>query len=272
MAMMIRALGPVRTRGFSFTTAARAVHSATKHFSFSNSSYTRPPSSNADFNEMRERSLLRHVIAKSTEGDPDSVLEQMDVFWDTYFNSEGTAEWKVRGTAIDTAIQQKEPMLALEIGTYCGYTAVRMARLMPEGSKLISFEIDPLFAAIATKVVEHAGLSATVSVEIGSVEARLPVVSRKHGGSLGPVDALLLDHDIGSFVSDLRFLEEGGMIKESTAVLCDWNLYPGSSEGQAPRQGEKFLEYLKSSGHAATLRTTLGDKDVFTVSSWSGVI
>ena len=36
-----------------------------------------------DFNELRERSLLRHVIATSKEGDPDSVTAAMDQFWNT---------------------------------------------------------------------------------------------------------------------------------------------------------------------------------------------
>lgn len=47
---------------------------------------TRPPSALSDFNELRERALLRHVISTSTEGDPESVLNAMDVFWHTYFH------------------------------------------------------------------------------------------------------------------------------------------------------------------------------------------
>ena len=105
-----------------------------------------------DFNELRERSLLRHVINASTEGDPDSVMQAMDQFWNTFFNGEGTAEWQLRGSALDAAIRSKQPKTAMEIGAYCGYTAVRMGRLMPAGSKLISVELDPLYAAIATKV------------------------------------------------------------------------------------------------------------------------
>ena len=105
-----------------------------------------------DFNEMRERALLRHVISTSTEGDPDSVTAAMDAFWHTYFNGEATAEWQLRGSALDSAIKQRQPTVAMEIGAYCGYTSVRLGRLIPKGGKLISIEIDPLYAAIATKV------------------------------------------------------------------------------------------------------------------------
>ena len=61
----------------------------------------------SEFYEMRERSLLAHVLAASNEGNPDSVLSAMDEFWDTYFNQEGTAEWKLRGDKIDEAVSAR---------------------------------------------------------------------------------------------------------------------------------------------------------------------
>merc|ERR1719174_1611401 len=118
----------------------------------------------------------------------------MDQYWDTFFHGEGTAEWQLRGSALDSAIRAKQPKVAMEIGAYCGYTAVRMGRLVPSGGRLISIEIDPLYAAIATKMVEHAGLRDKVFVEIGSVKSRMPSVKSKHGLS-SPIDAVLLDHD-----------------------------------------------------------------------------
>ena len=58
----------------------------------------------------------------------------------------------MRSEALDSAIAGKQPLSAMEIGSYCGYTAVRMGSKIPAGGKLISVEIDPLYAAIATKV------------------------------------------------------------------------------------------------------------------------
>eukprot|EP00965_Chrysotila_dentata_P023333 773117-Pleurochrysis_carterae.AAC.2 len=101
---------------------------------------------------MRERDLLRHVIETAPEGDAQAVLNSMDEFWDTYFNGAGSAEWKLRGSALDNAIAKAQPGLCMELGTYCGYTAVRIGRLLPPGAKLVSVEIEPLFAAIASKV------------------------------------------------------------------------------------------------------------------------
>lgn len=227
-----------------------------------------------DFNELRERALLRHVINTATEGDPDSVMGAMDTFWDTYFNGEGTAEWQLRGSALDSAIRTKQPKTAMEIGAYCGYTAVRMGRLMPPGGQLVSIEMDPLYAAIATKMVEYAGLSERVSVEIGFLSDRLAAIHRKHGLS-GPLDAVLLDHDTSSYLPDLQMLEQAGHISKATVVLCDWSLYPGSDESaQVPIAGSDFMQYLDSLGVSQSTSTSMRDKQIFTVSAgdWVGAV
>ena len=70
-----------------------------------------------------------------------------------------------------------------------------------------------------------------------------------------------------------RFLEDSleKLVVDDTIILCDWSLYPGSDESeQAPVDRNDFMEYLKGRGEAVTVKHSLRDKDVFTVSTWSG--
>ncbi len=48
---------------------------------------------------------------------------------------------------------------ALEIGTYCGYSAVRVARLLPPGAKLIGIDPSEVPGKVAAPILEHAGRS-----------------------------------------------------------------------------------------------------------------
>lgn len=62
------------------------------------------------------------------------------------------------GSFLDTAIAQAQPIkLALELGTYVGYSALRVARLLPPGARLVC--IDPLEVPqrVALPILEHAG-------------------------------------------------------------------------------------------------------------------
>lgn len=133
--------------------------------------------------------------------------------WQEYYKGQSTTEWKLRGAALDDAIKKASPSTAMELGTYCGYSAIRIGRLLPPGGKLVSVEVDPLYAAIATKVlrpalslrhasrslatalpgadplhcrqvVEHAGLGDSVKIEIGDLAEKFERIATKY--SLGP--------------------------------------------------------------------------------------
>lgn len=89
----------------------------------------------------------------------------------------------------------------------------------------------------------------------------------------GPLDALLMDHGASNYLADLTYLESKGMIKEDTAVLCDWSLYPGSGDDpQAPSNHEAFMKHMESSGRGASGKTAVHNKDVFSVNTWSGAV
>jgi len=187
----------------------------------------------------RERQLLIHVINTAKEADATSVMEAMDTFWGNTFAMSGTNSWSLRGEMVDRVILEKKPARCLEIGTYCGYSALRIARCLPEGSILVSIEVDPLFAAIATKIIEYAGLADRVKVLMGTVECK----SRRISECLGKAtaDFVLCDHSKALFVPDLRVLEDRGVVGPGTVVMGDTTVYPGEADGDG---AGNLLEYF----------------------------
>jgi predicted O-methyltransferase YrrM len=87
----------------------------------------------------------------------------------------GTPTSTARAEALDAAVEAKQPLSAMEIGSYCGYTAVRMGRKIPAGGKLISVEIDPLYAAIATKARARPSMHACRRATPPLAAARTPL-------------------------------------------------------------------------------------------------
>ncbi len=56
---------------------------------------------------------------------------------------------------------------ALEVGTFTGYGAIRIARGLPEDGSLLCLEVDEEYAATARQNVEAAGLTDKVEVAVG---------------------------------------------------------------------------------------------------------
>lgn len=223
----------------------------------------------------RERQLLTHVVNTVEEGDTDGVIRAMDEFWATHFFMQGTEKWDQRNQLLDNALEGKGPGRCLELGTYCGYSALRIARLLPADGLLVSIELDPLFAAIATKIIEYAGLRDKVRVLTGSLESRLErvqdLVAHK-GDEHVRFGFVLCDHSKNMFVPDLELLEKAGLAGQGTRLMGDTTSYPGESD----REVVNLLSHLSDSGkfrvrqHVSTGAD--GAKEGITISDWANLV
>jgi caffeoyl-CoA O-methyltransferase len=82
----------------------------------------------------------------------------------------------------------------LEIGTLAGYSAIWMARALPEDGHLWTLELSSVHARVARENIASAGLSSKVSVVEGRALDWLPKLADK-----GPFDAVFLDADKGNY-------------------------------------------------------------------------
>jgi hypothetical protein len=104
----------------------------------------------------REEALARHVIAHARPGDLDDAIRAVDDF--CYRQSIMMNVGDEKGEILDRAIARAKPRRLLELGTYCGYSALRSARAMPPGAHLTSIEFSAANAEIARRIWEHAGV------------------------------------------------------------------------------------------------------------------
>ena len=103
----------------------------------------------------------------------------------------------------------------LEIGTLGGYSAIWMARALPADGKLVSLEIDPRNAEVASRNIARAGLSDKVEILVGPAISRLPALQ-------GPFDLAFIDADKESnadyFDHAVRLSRPGGVIVVDNVV------------------------------------------------------
>jgi len=197
----------------------------------------------------RERQLLEYVVGNVEEGDTQGVLAAMDDFWAHHFGMKGTDSWSIRKDMLDATLKEKGPTRCLELGTYCGYSALRIAQALPSEGKLVSLEVDPLFSAISTKIIEYAGQQGKVKVLTGTVETRIKrlkecLVSSGQSPDSAHADFVLCDHSKERFVPDLELLEQWGVLGPGTTVMGDTTLYPGEESCEG---GANLLTHFASS-------------------------
>jgi catechol O-methyltransferase len=103
----------------------------------------------------REKALLNYVLHTAEKGNAESVLKAIVNFTShTWLPILG----EDKGSILDYAVEEFDPTVALELGTYCGYSAIRIASKMEKpDSKLVSIEMNSRNCKIAREMIEHAG-------------------------------------------------------------------------------------------------------------------
>lgn len=169
-----------------------------------------------------EHALAGHVLASTPSGDLNAVIAAIGQFarYSTHLiNLENQ-----RGDILDAAVRAVAPMRLLELGTYRGYSALRMARVMPAGARLVSIEFDASNAEIATRIVRHAGVADRVSVLAGALSdggATLRRLRDEHDFTPLGLDFAFLDHGQDDSLPDLRRILDHGWLHAGSVVVAD---------------------------------------------------
>ena len=125
----------------------------------------------------------------------------------------------------------------LEIGTLGGYSAIHLARALPEDGTLISLEIDEHHAGVARKNVDRAGLSGIVEVRVGDAHELLAALIEE---GEGPFDVIFIDADKESYPeyldASLRLVKSGSLILGDNTIRGGTVLDPKDATARATRE------------------------------------
>ncbi len=83
----------------------------------------------------REEALADHVTATAAAGDLADAIRAVDEF--CYGRSVMMNVGDEKGEILDAAVRRTQPRRLLELGTYCGYSALRTVRTMPASANIV---------------------------------------------------------------------------------------------------------------------------------------
>ena len=175
----------------------------------------------------REQAAADYVLAHARPGDIDDALAKLDEY--AYEKSFLVNIGDEKGRLLDAAVQRAEPRLALELGTYCGYSALRIARAAPS-ARVFSVELSAANAEVARRIWAHAGVGDRITCVIGTIGdgGRTLDVLQENGFTAAAVDFLLIDHDKNAYLADLCAIVDRGWLHPGSIVMADNVGFPGS--------------------------------------------
>jgi catechol O-methyltransferase len=197
---------------------------------------TRNITTTGQIGDGREAAAVEYVLKNARAGDVDDVLATIDKF--AYEKSILINVGDEKGLLLDAAVRRANPGLALELGTYCGYGALRIAGAAPT-AKVYSVELAEANAINARQIWEHAGVADRVTCVVGTIGdggRTLDALADEHGFASGALDFVFLDHDKNAYLDDLKRILDRGWLHRGAIAVADNVRIPG-----AP----KYREYMR---------------------------
>ncbi len=174
---------------------------------------------------------LHEALTKGRQGDPESVLNAIDAYG--WAGNLMINVGDVKGKYLDDAVIAAKPKVAVELGTFLGYGTIRIARLLPEGSRLITADPNAVSHAVSTALVKFAGLDDRVDVFYGYSHNLLKKLKSENVD----IDFLFLDHLKDFYLSDFLLAEKLDLLSHNATVVGDNIKFPGCPE---------FKEHMKA--------------------------
>lgn len=191
-----------------------------------------------------EASLRSRHAGISPEELPVAVLSAVDTFcytrhWMMHvgdkklkYIDQAWASWTDRSSHITNPKRRSHPQIVVEIGSYCGYSAVYIAsKLKDHGSRMFCVEQSPACVVFTRRLLALAGLSDRVEVLEGVVsDVTLSALSTRISELRAPdqelssshtVDFLFIDHDKSKYHEDILRIESKGLLNTGSIVVAD---------------------------------------------------
>ena len=185
--------------------------------------------------ERDPRRVSAYVAKHARAGDPADVLATMDRYAveEAFLMNLGPD----KGDLVQELFAKlPQPARVLELGAYCGYSAVLFASTLGPEGRLVSLEVGAESVEAARANVAHAGLADRVEIIQGDSGETIPTLE-------GQFDLVFLDHWKDLYKRDLLAIEARGLLKPGSLVVAD-NVGPHFDPTE-------YLEYVRGCGHYA---------------------
>ncbi|CAF3467471.1 unnamed protein product [Rotaria socialis] len=140
-----------------------------------------------------------------------------------------------------TAVNRRFSCGFYYMGTFLGYSSLRIAAQMPEKALFVTVESNPESATIARRIHEHAGVSNRIHIVVEPTDQAIPQLKKLF--NVDSFDFIFIDHTKNAYLRDFRLLEQESLIKSGTVIVADNVVIPGAPD---------YLKYVRNSSNYTT--------------------
>lgn len=201
--------------------------------------------------------VARYVVEKIVR---DSELENRLRHETRKLSSGGMISGSDVGALLAILLQSVNGKKALEIGTFTGYTALKMAQALPAGGQLICCDISAEWTNVGRKYWDEADVASKIKLEIAPALQTLNALIAN--GEQGTFDFAFIDADKTGYDSYyeacLKLLRPGGLIVLDN-MLWDGDVANLEVQDDTTKALRNLNEKVSNDGRVNSVLMTVGD-------------
>jgi len=176
-------------------------------------------------NEL-DKYILKHIDKE------DEVLYELDRETNLKVLGGRMISGHLQGQVLTMLSKMIQPKTILELGTFTGYSAICLAKGLPENGKLITIEIDDELETLSSKYFKKAGLQNKIDQRIGSAMEIIPELD-------GNFDLVFIDADKREYSKYFELILD--KVPGGGYIIADNTLWSGKVLGK-PAPDDNFTK------------------------------
>jgi len=149
---------------------------------------------------------------------------------------------------------------ALEVGVFTGYSAMCVARAMPEDGKLVACDVSEEWTSVARRYWQEAGLSDRIDLRLAPASETLAALIG--AGESGTYDFAFIDADKETYPDYyekcLALLRPGGMMAIDN-MFMNGKVFEDVPQGEGPRVVRRLAETVFADDRVEPSLVPIGD-------------
>ena len=181
-------------------------------------------------NNVKNR-MIEYVLNNAKKGCLEDIVSKIDYFCWQGSHNEGNWLMNIgdkKGDILANEIYKKQPQNVLELGTFCGYSALRIISALPSDGHLYTIETISGNIEFAKQLINYAGVQDKITFLHGDLASSINEIKNKY--NINFFDCVFIDHEKEIYLSDFQLLETSKLLTIGSIIIADNVLYPGSPE------------------------------------------
>lgn len=164
---------------------------------------------------------------------------------------------RAQGAFMEVLVRAVAPRLAVEVGTFTGYSALSIAKALPDHGRLICCDVSTDWTAIASEHWARAGVADKIDLRIGPAIETLRQLPREPA-----VDFAFIDADKPGYID--YYEELLGRLSPHGVIAVDNTLWSGAVVDPTDESADTvairaFNDHVAADPRTVVALTTIGD-------------